>query len=289
LHFEDLEPHRFEDLVRQLAWRWRSWEALDPVGAKGNDRGTDIRGFERAVVEVAAGRATTERREWRFQCKRKESIGPTQMRTVAEELFQGGGQPPYGVVLAAPCDVSRDTLDILREVAAARGAEECVAWTGRVVEDMLMQPTNRDLLFCYFGVPFDPAENAAVDAIIAVRNELEHNIVVMQMWERHAGAAFEATQYQRALGQRTFSTLPLSVRMDVAAAHAAAGTVNEAIGRRLPFPRGAPDARHGYMEDDIRRKIQATWQRTVAAVHAIDSYLTPPALPDAPGAEATKG
>jgi hypothetical protein len=32
LHFEDLDPHRFEDLVRQLAYHFRSWEALEAIG-----------------------------------------------------------------------------------------------------------------------------------------------------------------------------------------------------------------------------------------------------------------
>lgn len=47
LHFEDLEPHRFEDLVRQLAYGFRDWVALEPLGRSGSDEGIDIRGIER--------------------------------------------------------------------------------------------------------------------------------------------------------------------------------------------------------------------------------------------------
>lgn len=46
LHFEDLEPHRFEDLVRQLAYDFKNWRSLEPTGRLGADDGYDARGFE---------------------------------------------------------------------------------------------------------------------------------------------------------------------------------------------------------------------------------------------------
>jgi hypothetical protein len=46
LHFEDLEPHRFEDLIRQLAYDFRSWRQLEATGRAGGDDGFDVRGFE---------------------------------------------------------------------------------------------------------------------------------------------------------------------------------------------------------------------------------------------------
>jgi len=35
LPFQDLEPHRFEDLVRQLAYDFRRWKSLEAVGRGG--------------------------------------------------------------------------------------------------------------------------------------------------------------------------------------------------------------------------------------------------------------
>jgi len=35
LHFEDLEPHRFEDLVRQLAYGYTRWRSLEATGRLG--------------------------------------------------------------------------------------------------------------------------------------------------------------------------------------------------------------------------------------------------------------
>ena len=46
LHFEDLEPHRFEDLVRQIIYDFKEWSLLEPTGRLGSDDGYDARGFE---------------------------------------------------------------------------------------------------------------------------------------------------------------------------------------------------------------------------------------------------
>jgi hypothetical protein len=35
LHFEDLEPHRFEDLVRRLIYDFRPWRQLEATGRSG--------------------------------------------------------------------------------------------------------------------------------------------------------------------------------------------------------------------------------------------------------------
>jgi len=32
IHFEDLEPHRFEDLIRQLIYDYRDWTSLEATG-----------------------------------------------------------------------------------------------------------------------------------------------------------------------------------------------------------------------------------------------------------------
>ena len=87
LHFEDLEPHRFEDLVRQLAHGFRRWRVLEATGRLGNDEGVDIRGVEVVAEDsdVSAEEDTEEatdsapvpvEREWIFQCKRAKEIEP---------------------------------------------------------------------------------------------------------------------------------------------------------------------------------------------------------------------
>lgn len=34
IHFEDLEPHRFEDLIRQLLYDFKNWKSLEATGAQ---------------------------------------------------------------------------------------------------------------------------------------------------------------------------------------------------------------------------------------------------------------
>lgn len=45
--FHDLEPHRFEDLVRQLAYDFKDWRSIEAIGRSGSDEGIDIRAWER--------------------------------------------------------------------------------------------------------------------------------------------------------------------------------------------------------------------------------------------------
>jgi len=51
LHFEDLEPHRFEDLVRQLVHDMRQWQAIEATGRLGGDEGFDICASESLPIE----------------------------------------------------------------------------------------------------------------------------------------------------------------------------------------------------------------------------------------------
>jgi hypothetical protein len=111
LHFEDLAPPRFEDLVRQLAYRFRVWRYLDATGAGGSDGGTDIKGIEAndgddgddagAAVdgsEIAEQDAVTtgEGKEWRIQCKRYRRVGPREAKKIAKELIPDLTESPTG-------------------------------------------------------------------------------------------------------------------------------------------------------------------------------------------------
>jgi hypothetical protein len=35
IHFEDLDPRRFEDLVRELAYDFRDWQSIEATGRGG--------------------------------------------------------------------------------------------------------------------------------------------------------------------------------------------------------------------------------------------------------------
>jgi hypothetical protein len=84
LHFEALEPHRFEDLVRQLIYDFKDWQSIEATGQGGSDDGFDIRAREKNEVilnkededneEEVVGQHPMEGNLWMVQCKREKSI-----------------------------------------------------------------------------------------------------------------------------------------------------------------------------------------------------------------------
>jgi hypothetical protein len=165
LHFEDFEAHRFEDLIRQLAHGFRPWRNLEATGLLGNDDGVDIRGIE--VVPALAEPAEElsddqtaefnagpmlEERVWRFQCKRYQTIGPTLMRKIVNETVPDSSSAPYGLIVAAACNVSDKTIAAFHEERIELGVSEGHLWTKAHLEDMLFRPEHDHLLFAYFGI-----------------------------------------------------------------------------------------------------------------------------------------
>lgn len=158
LHLEDLEPHRFEDLIRQLLYDFRPWRSLEATGRSGSDDGFDARAtetvageqFEReADQEAEADRTDIEERIWLVQCKRERVIGP---KKLVEYLDAADPTGLYGMVFAAACDFSKTARDGFRERARELGFAEAYLWGKGEIEDLLFQPKNDHLLFAYFGV-----------------------------------------------------------------------------------------------------------------------------------------
>src|SRR5258708_20162582 len=52
MHFEDLDPHRFEDLIRELIYDYRDWQSIEATGRGGSDEGFDIRAYEKAETST---------------------------------------------------------------------------------------------------------------------------------------------------------------------------------------------------------------------------------------------
>lgn len=159
LHFEDLEPHRFEDLIRQLVYDFRTWKSLEAIGRSGADEGIDILAVELVLsdgVAVEAGEEPqhrlAEERSWIIQCKRVQSIGPTKLREIVTESLPLGREFPHGFIIAAACDFSKQTRDAFREQMVERRIGEFYLWGKGELEDMLFLPKNDHLLFAYFGI-----------------------------------------------------------------------------------------------------------------------------------------
>lgn len=194
LHFEDLEPHRFEDLVRQLIYDFKSWQSIEAVGRLGADEGIDIRASEQtATREVDPGEEAENAidppelppaRQWLFQCKREASIGPTKVRQYVSETLDQQESKPYGFVLAAACDFSKKSRDAFREEVVKRGIGEFYLWGKAELEDMLVRPQNDHLLFGYFGVSLQVRRRSAATRI-------RSNLSLKRALVRHLGPIAE--------------------------------------------------------------------------------------------------
>ena len=170
LHFEDLEPRRFEDLVRQLAYDFRPWRTLEATGRSGSDEGFDIRGWELATattsVETDDGdapepeRIAAEDRAWLIQCKRERSISPARLAAHLEEIPVTSTGALHGLIFAAACDFSLKTRNTLRAWARRRDIAEVHVWGKAELEDQLFQPKNDSLLFAYFGISLKVRQRA---------------------------------------------------------------------------------------------------------------------------------
>ena len=177
LPFQDLEPHRFEDLVRQLAYDLRRWKSLEATGRSGSDEGLDIRAMEIVISEeaeddedseVSAEPRVTGERLWIFQCKREKTLAPARLRKVVAESLASVAAAPHGFVLAVACDVSKKARDAFREEMVNRGIEEFAVWAKGELEDMLFQPKNDRLLFAYFGISLAARRRTLATAVRSV-------------------------------------------------------------------------------------------------------------------------
>ena len=155
LHLEDLEPHRFEDLIRQLCYDFRPWLSIEPTGRGGADDGYDARAWER--IDVADEREDEDdegpptSRLWLIQCKQEKKISPKKLGGYLAGLPQSKDEPIYGIVFAAACDFSKTARDLFRTRTREMGFSEAYLWGKGEVEDQLFQPKNDHLPFAYCG------------------------------------------------------------------------------------------------------------------------------------------
>jgi len=156
LHFEDLDPKRFEDLVRRLLYGFRDWDTIEPTGRGGADDGFDARAFEKADAITNAdddgeeSTHTLEGRAWQIQSKREKSITPAKMNALIQDGVSSD-TPPYGYILAAATNISKATYDVFRRELRAKGVREFYFWGKDHLEDQLSLPINDEILFTFFG------------------------------------------------------------------------------------------------------------------------------------------
>lgn len=158
IHFEDLDPHRFEDLVRELIYDYKDWQTIEATGRSGKDSGFDIRAYEKTdkIPQAESDEEDLEETRpmegnlWMIQGKREKTIGPRRIKEILTDIDPKN--PPYGYILAASANFSKDSYDIFRDELRKKGVMEFYLWGKAELEDMLHLPKNDRVLFTFFGV-----------------------------------------------------------------------------------------------------------------------------------------
>lgn len=180
IHFDDLDPHRFEDLVRELIYDFRDWQAIEATGRAGSDDGFDIRAFEKVVRPAPPTDDEPEDevhpmdgQRWMIQGKRQKTVGPADIEKILADVDES--DPPYGYILAASATFSKKSYDLFRDILRAKGVMEFYVWGNAELEDMLHLPKNDRILFTFFGISLVSrrrSRTTEVRSVIIVKNKL---------------------------------------------------------------------------------------------------------------------
>ena len=158
IHFEDLDPHKFEDLIRQLIYDFKNWQTIEAIGRTGKDGGFDARAYEKNIDTQDTDDEEDDVKEkhpmegnlWMIQGKREKELGPKRVKEILKDVDPKN--PPYGYILAASVNFSKDSQDIFREELRKKGVMEFYLWGKGELEDMLYLPKNDRILFTFFGI-----------------------------------------------------------------------------------------------------------------------------------------
>jgi len=138
IHFEDLDPRRFEDLCLNIIYRLKNWENIKHFGATGKDDGIDIYASE--IID-------DNKIIWTIQCKRYKTINKSQLKDIIETLKQ----VPDILLIIVTCDISKNNQDFIENYAKEKNIKQIYIWTQSILETKLYSDYN-DLLFTYFDI-----------------------------------------------------------------------------------------------------------------------------------------
>ena len=143
LHFEDLDPIRFEELVLSIVYRMRRWDKLDHFGKKGSDDGIDI-----SAVEILKNGGSNT---YHFQCKRYQKMTNSIIRNIIDDYLIKNNEVPNVYILIVSCALTKKQIDYFELYCSNHGFKTVTIWTNSIIEAMLYAEYP-DLLFIYFGI-----------------------------------------------------------------------------------------------------------------------------------------
>ena len=168
LHFDDLDPIRFEELILSMVYRMRRWEKLDHFGKKGSDDGIDIR----AVEKLENGKENV----WHFQCKRYQRLTNSQIKNIINDYIAKNKFLPDYYILVVSCSLSKKQIEFYEEFCKENGFKSVTVWTNSIIEAKLYSEY-QDLLFAYFGINLTTERNK-------IQNTIRRNIALKKRMKK---------------------------------------------------------------------------------------------------------
>lgn len=299
IHFEDLDPHRFEDLVRQLAYDFKQWQSIESTGRGGADDGFDVRAYE--VLQASAipddeetedeGPHPMEGNLWMIQCKREKELGPKRVEAIISDAVNADS-PPYGYILAAPAHFSKAAHDKFREELRNRGVMEFYLWGAGELEDMLYQPKNDHILFAFFGISLTSRRRSRTTEIrsaVNVKNKLRRvlgenpnhqSVLLRDLQDGHYPYEDEYKDFGKRPRWKEYSAVafhPLGLIVSVARHYAyinkpkAEWDVTRAVNIIMPV-RGHSRRRHDVEKEELWNAVKGFWEQLPRANRATFVY-----------------
>ncbi len=140
LHFEDLDPKRFEDLCLNLIYRMKNWKDIKHYGATGKDDGIDIFTIEQNEENEI---------NWVIQCKRYKSINKNQLKEIIDKIVINNISDVLLLIIS--CDISKENQEYFAQYSKEKGIKQTLIWTQSILEAKLYSDYN-DLLYIYFDI-----------------------------------------------------------------------------------------------------------------------------------------
>ena len=166
LHFEDIEPHRFEDLAYELLYRKQEWKRIDNWGRCGSDDGIDIYCEDKEGLK------------WFCQCKRYKSLQSAIVKEVVDKIISNNKNTDNGIILlVVTCEVTKKTSEFFQEYSLKKGFKEAIIWSSLTLEAELYR--HKDLLEKYFGNPYNKEQDKEKRIIDShrIRKEVEEKLL----------------------------------------------------------------------------------------------------------------
>lgn len=171
LHFEDLDPIRFEELILSMVYRMRRWDKLDHFGKKGSDDGIDIR----AVEQLENGKNNT----YYFQCKRYQKISNSIIKKIVDDFLVKNEFVPHFYVLVISCAITKKQIEYFERYCEEKGFNAVMVWSNSIIEAKLYSEYH-DLLFAYFGINLTGERKNLVQSIrrnVALKQRMKRDLL----------------------------------------------------------------------------------------------------------------